>query len=332
LEKTIKNLDLRNISPSERHIKIFETWNNLNEGEALRIINDHDPKPLYYQLEVEHKGQFEWEYEQSGPKEWIVKIKKVAKEKDNKEEIKALLKQLHSGINANEIKEKGKNFLKSISPMDLALLEQEIIQEGVTREEIRKLCDIHLEILKDSLEKIDIKVNPGHPIHTLMEEHKAILGFIDKLRIILGSIDSAKDFSEVMEEVKKLKYISEHLIEADKHHQREEEVLFPELEKFGVIEPPEIMRDEHKDLKAKKAALNKIASENNELKYSEFVKKVKEIGEYLIKELPNHIYKEDNILYPIALQVIPNDRWEHIKKECNKIGYCCFTPSQQSIE
>ncbi|MEM2896991.1 MAG: DUF438 domain-containing protein [Candidatus Bathyarchaeia archaeon] len=330
MKETIKNLDLRNTLPPERHAKILEMWNNLKEGEALRVINDHDPKPLYYQFEVEHKGRFKWEYEQSRPKEWIVKIKKVTKEKDNKEDMKELLKQLHSGINVNKIKEKGKEFLKSLSPTDLALLEQEIIQEGVTREEMRKLCDVHLEIVKDSLKRVDIEVNPGHPIHTLMEEHKAILDFIDKLQNIINSIGSAKDFSDVVEEVKTLRHISEHLIEADKHHKREEEVLFPELEKFGVIEPPEIMRDEHRDLKAKKAALNKIASENSELKYSEFVKKVKEIGEYLIKELPNHIYKEDNILYPMALQVIPNNRWGHMKEECDKIGYCCFTPLQQN--
>ncbi|MEM3522863.1 MAG: DUF438 domain-containing protein, partial [Candidatus Bathyarchaeia archaeon] len=64
------------------------------------------------------------------------------------------------------------------------------------------------------------------------------------------------------------------------------------------------------------------------IKYFDFIDKVKEIGEYLIKELSNHIYKEDNILYPMALQVIPSERWDWIKKECDKIGYCCFTPSQ----
>ncbi|MEM3571083.1 MAG: DUF438 domain-containing protein [Candidatus Bathyarchaeia archaeon] len=322
MEETVKNLDLRNIPPFERHIKIFEALNSLKEGESLRVINNYDLKPFYYQFEVEHKGLFEWKYEQNGPEEWVVKIKKV---KDSKEEIKKLLKQIHSGINIEGIK--GKELLKSLSPTDLALLEQEMIQEGITREEMRRLCDIHLEIVKDSL-KGNVKVNPGHPIHTLMEEHKAILDFINKLRIILNSISFAKDFSEVLEEVKMLTHISEHLIEADKHHQREEEVLFPELEKLGIVEPPEIMREEHKDLKAKKAALNKIANENNRIKYFDFIDKVKEIGEYLIKELSNHIYKEDNILYPMALQVIPSERWDWIKKECDKIGYCCFTPSQ----
>lgn len=50
------------------------------EGQSLRIINDHDPKPLCYQFEAEQKGRFEWEYEQRGPKDWIVKIKRLKEE------------------------------------------------------------------------------------------------------------------------------------------------------------------------------------------------------------------------------------------------------------
>ena len=49
----------------------------MKSGETLKITNDHDPKPLRYQFEAEYKGQFEWEYEQSGPKDWIVNIKRT---------------------------------------------------------------------------------------------------------------------------------------------------------------------------------------------------------------------------------------------------------------
>ena len=326
MNKPVKNLDLRGIPPFERHAKIFEMWNSLKEEEILRITNDHEPKPLYYQFEAEYKGQFEWNYEKQGPKDWIFTIKKILDKIDKKQEIKNLIKQLKTEKDVSRLKEKAKDILKNVSPTDLGLIEQEIIEEGTTRKEMRKLCDVHLEVMKESMGKTEMNLKPGHPIHTLIEEHKMILDFIEKLKDVVKKIEAAKSFDRISKELEMLEHIAENLVEADKHHQREEEVLFPMLEKFGVTEPPEIMKEEHEELKPKKKELYKTAKECKEMSYLEFTRKVKELAEYLIKKLPDHIYKEDNILYPMAIQVIPKEKWKEIKKKCDKIGYCCFTP------
>ena len=77
LDKDIQILDLRSMPPFERHEKIFSSFDNLKPGQTLKIINDHDPKPLRYQFEAEYKNVHEWQYEKEGPKDWIVKIKKT---------------------------------------------------------------------------------------------------------------------------------------------------------------------------------------------------------------------------------------------------------------
>ena len=77
MEATIIDLDLRQIPVWDRHERIFKEWDALQAGQTLRIINDHDPKPLHYQFEAEYKGHYEWQYEQQGPKDWTVKLKKV---------------------------------------------------------------------------------------------------------------------------------------------------------------------------------------------------------------------------------------------------------------
>ncbi|NOX67430.1 MAG: DUF2249 domain-containing protein [Chlorobi bacterium] len=74
----IKELDIRPIIPREKHSTIFSTFEALNIGEAFQLINDHDPKPLYYEMEAERKGTFEWEYVEQGPEVWRVNIKKIA--------------------------------------------------------------------------------------------------------------------------------------------------------------------------------------------------------------------------------------------------------------
>jgi len=76
-ENQTVTLDLRPLPPYQRHSLIFETWGGLAAGQTLKIINDHDPKPLKYQFQFEHADTFEWEYVQSGPVDWVVNINKI---------------------------------------------------------------------------------------------------------------------------------------------------------------------------------------------------------------------------------------------------------------
>ena len=71
-------VDVREIPPRQRHPLIFDTFASLPVGSALLLVNDHDPKPLYYQFQAEHAGQFDWEYRDTGPEVWCVRIQKTA--------------------------------------------------------------------------------------------------------------------------------------------------------------------------------------------------------------------------------------------------------------
>jgi uncharacterized protein (DUF2249 family) len=72
-----QEIDVRSLIPMQRHAKIFELVGNLKPGGSFVLINDHDPKPLYYQLEAEHPKQFSWTYIESGPVAWRVRIGKL---------------------------------------------------------------------------------------------------------------------------------------------------------------------------------------------------------------------------------------------------------------
>ncbi|MBW7902677.1 MAG: DUF2249 domain-containing protein [Rhodocyclaceae bacterium] len=67
-------VDVRTIPPRERHPLIFGTFDELAPGEALLLINDHDPKPLFYQFQAESRGEFTWDYLEAGPEVWQVRI------------------------------------------------------------------------------------------------------------------------------------------------------------------------------------------------------------------------------------------------------------------
>jgi len=70
-------LDVRMEVPARRHELIFDTYERLAAGGAFTLINDHDPKPLYYQFAAEHEGQFTWDYLEQGPEVWKVRIGRV---------------------------------------------------------------------------------------------------------------------------------------------------------------------------------------------------------------------------------------------------------------
>jgi uncharacterized protein (DUF2249 family) len=72
------DLDVRDLPPAQRHAAIFDAYHALAPGAGFVLVNDHDPKPLRYQLEAEHPGQFTWDYLAAGPDVWQVRIGRPA--------------------------------------------------------------------------------------------------------------------------------------------------------------------------------------------------------------------------------------------------------------
>lgn len=70
-------LDVREIQPRVRHPLIFDTFANLTSGDSFILVNDHDPRPLFYQFSYEQPNQFTWDYLETGPDVWRVSIGKV---------------------------------------------------------------------------------------------------------------------------------------------------------------------------------------------------------------------------------------------------------------
>jgi uncharacterized protein (DUF2249 family) len=75
---TIRTLDVRSIPPRDEHSTIFSTCAALTPGESFVLVNDHAPKPLRYQYEHEHAGEFGWQYLEGGPLVWRVKVSRMA--------------------------------------------------------------------------------------------------------------------------------------------------------------------------------------------------------------------------------------------------------------
>ena len=71
-------LDVRSLPPAQRHSRIFAQFAELAPGDWFVLVNDHDPKPLYYQLNFEYRGALIWDYLEQGPQDWRVRVGKGA--------------------------------------------------------------------------------------------------------------------------------------------------------------------------------------------------------------------------------------------------------------
>lgn len=71
-------IDVRDMAPRDRHPAIFSAFDGLAVGAALTLVNDHDPKPLFYQMQAERPGQVTWEPQEEGPERWVIRITRAA--------------------------------------------------------------------------------------------------------------------------------------------------------------------------------------------------------------------------------------------------------------
>lgn len=327
---TTQTIDVRGLDHAQKQERIFPAVDSLKQEEALRIVFDFNPLPLVYMFKA--RNEFDLSFEKEGPKEWILRIARLAPAADKpaddkKAQFKQLLSKLRVGNVSAETKAEAKKLLQSVDAKTLALLEQELIREGVSHDEIRKsLCDVHLEVLRDSLVKQRIEVKALHPVHTFMEEHKLILRALNDLKDLVKRLANCGSFADMGADLEKLKEVSHLFVDAAMHYDREEQCLFPMLVKHDITEPPAIMKAEHVEFLARKKKLYQMANNHEDYDFATFKREVMDIGEYLPRELDSHIFKEDNILYQIALQVLTQEEWDEVKKQADKIGYCCFKP------
>ena len=251
---------------------------------------------------------------------------KLGNRKDKKETLKRLIKRLHQGADPEEIKEEFRDVLKGVTSPEIARLEEELVREGMPAEEIRKLCDVHLAVFKESLEKAKPLAAPGHPVHILMEEHQIMLDFAAKLKNLTEIVKSAKDFDSIPEGMSKLERIAKHFKESENHYLREENVLFPYIEKHGITQPPKMMWMEHDQIRETKKRLYQLLETHKDMSFQDFAEQLEKVSASLSNMLSSHFYKENNILFPTALKVMSEGEWTEVRSQFDELGYCCFTP------
>ncbi len=250
-------------------------------------------------------------------------FKKRINEANNvKEQIKALMKALfEEGENVDEIKERFKEIVSQANPVVIAIAESELTREGYSIQDLMKACDVHLELFKDQLMNSRRKIEKTHPLWRFIKDHDAMMfWFEDGLRIS-RELKERNGYEDAKDLIEKLNGIMKHLRESENHDVRQENTLFPVLEKYGVEEPPAIMWDEHSKMKERRNYIEKLLGGIPNIPYDEFVDKLQGAFTYLVEVFVKHTQKEQEILYNVALDILSEKDWEDIQRESDRLGY-----------
>lgn len=300
------------IEPKFKHPVIFEKFDTLLANEEFVIHNDHDPKPLYYQLLAERGQTFDWEYLINGPEVWEVKISKL-KEGAKPETIGQMVVKDYR--RAEVFRKFGLDFCCGGKKTLTQACEKKGIDVVAVKEALNKI-DAQTSAQIDNYDAWELDFLADYIVnkhHTYVKEsHPMIFEFSQKVARVHGDrhpelIQLANDYIEIAEEL-------------TMHMQKEEMILFPYIKKlvaakksgeeierppFGSIENPiNMMEKEH-------TAVGEISERMKEMSNhftppedacNSYRVLYAKLNEYDI-DLHHHIHLENNILFKKALDL-----------------------------
>lgn len=220
-----------------------------------------------------------------------------------------------------QVKREFKDILRTANPLMIALAEQDLVKEGFRQEELVSACDIHLELFRESLESGEIEVPDGHPIARFQQDHRIILSLMEELRERLKTAGRSGSAEEIRRELARAGELVELLLEAENHNVRQENTLFPLLERHGIEQPPAIMWMEHTEMKEDKKKLRTLLRDTADRDPQPALGVMESIALRLVEKFATHTQKEQNILYRAALDVLSQEEWNDIREECDNLGY-----------
>ncbi|RKD16193.1 iron-sulfur cluster repair di-iron protein [Pelobium manganitolerans] len=304
----METLDVTQIEPRFKHPTIFNKFDSLAEGEAFIINNDHDPKPLYYQLLAERGQTFTWEYLENGPEVWRVQILKRQPSSDE-----TIGEMVTKDFRKAQVFKKfgidfccgGKKTVKEVCErkgIDVAVVEKELNSFNERENTYFDFDSWELDFLADYIVNTHHKyVKESLPFMTELANKVARVhgdGHPELIRIAQIFSNVAQDFGL--------------------HLMKEEKILFPYIKEmvaakntgasiapapFGQVNnPTQMMETEHEQAGEDMAAIRQLSNDYTLPQgacnsYTILFKKLEEFE----NDLFTHVHLENNILFPKAI-------------------------------
>lgn len=249
------------------------------------------------------------------------------------ERIVEILSLLHQGGSFEEAKRLFNEEFDGVDVTEITSAEKALIQSGLAPSEIQRLCNIHAAVFKGSINEIhhsnEEYGQPGHPVHTLKLENQVLQSLLtDEIDGLLKKIKGG-DWSQKG----RLQAALEDLLQIDKHYARKETLIFSYMEKYGISAPPKVMWGVDDDIREMIKELNQYLA-SDKAAYNPLAEKWQAVK----NEIEEMIFKEEEIMVPMTLDVFSLADWQRIAEDSFDIGFAYipeplpWKPSQESLE
>ena len=236
--------------------------------------------------------------------------------------LKTLIRRLHEGATVQEVQADFALLLQDVGATEVAEMEQALIGGGIPESEVKPLCDVHVAVFRESLDALPPPESvPGHPIHTFRAENEAVVEVLDQLKASVAALQAAPG----LETMRAVQQALQKLRRYEAHYLRKENILFPYLEQKGFYGPSSVMWAIHDDIRAGWKGLGELLGERpGDL--AAFARQLAEALAPIDTAIREMCYKEENILFPTALEKLNDEEWAAIRAQEDEIGYAYVQP------
>lgn len=224
--------------------------------------------------------------------------------RERQERLKSFILRLHQGEDKETVEAEFKKEFAYVTGAEIAQMEYNLVQEGVSVEEIQSLCDVHASLFQGSIQDLHSDVLTVNPLSLLEEENQSFHEACERLRALLD-----KDIPHL----DAYKYAIASTIQAfnflDEHYAKKENILFPHLERSGDVVISQVMWGVDNTIRKalKKALLSLEESKNQDEIKADFKEAVQ-----LIDDM---VTKENNVLFPMLKEKLSEDQFRDIASQ-----------------
>ena len=239
--------------------------------------------------------------------------------------ISSLLRRINEGLDPKVLRKEANRLITNITARDIASAEKKLVSDGYPAGLASQLSAafVLMGVLEGQSLNIKKDLPANHVLRLVLAEHEMIRCFLADLEDITEAIANKKQLRSTSVEFMKLCHTVEHLNAMEEHIEREEDIIFPYLQKHGWTSLCRSAQGDHSYIRTAVDDLVRLVESFNNSKVREFKIRLNSITKYLCPTMSEHLFQEDNILYPIALEVISDKgMWKRIKSVCDDIGYC----------